>query len=287
MVDYENTYPWSLFEDTANFPTLRLESRGLEAPIYIDRPSGHRGEKYQTLASALVELMEKRTGGHPGRHDPVGFLLIQQEPDQNSKTITGGNVYATQGWHGEEDDPNREPFLSLAVHFNSAGPGRWSGAAYVRGVEQKKPNQATYKFDWDTDRIDEDEFEILIYRLYRREPEWTKVQHVMKTNAPDGGRDVTAEHVSNGNKVMVQCRHYPNGSLSNKDLQDILADANMHNYDEVHVATSGHFTEKACRWVEKREEDEDTPVFILEPADHLAARLVNYPELIDGSGLRP
>lgn len=110
--------------------------------------------------------------------------------------------------------------------------------------------------------VSSDQFEDLLYDLLSEAEDYQNVQLLMPTNAPDRGRDVSAERIirdslglTTTQRVIVQCKHWMSKSVSLKDLSDLDAQIGLWEPPRVHsiiVATTGRFTADAVRWVEQR-----------------------------------
>ena len=141
------------------------------------------------------------------------------------------------------------------------------------------------KFNWSV--LDDEEFERLMFRLFF-ELEFDNVQWLQKTRAADSGRDISAERLENGNRVLIQARHQK-ASVNAPDVNDIVVKAETWNpaFDEVIIVTTSSFTQEAIRWAENHNANPgERPTVTLEPHGHIEVMLTQYPALISHLGLR-
>ena len=145
-----------------------------------------------------------------------------------------------------------------SVRPYGADPGRrgrpWgSGGAAPSG-------RATTALQWTV--MDADGFERLIFDLIADARGYENPQWLMRTNAPDRGRDLSVARVREDTlsgvrreRVMIQCKHWLTKSVADTDVSD--AATKMSHWepppvDVLIIATSGRFTADAVKWVEQR-----------------------------------
>lgn len=253
-------------------------------------PSGHfaaedkrinidfaRGKFYDPLAHAFLDLMERDLGGHPDRFDPMGFRWIVTK-DFKSSHILGGNVFVSgQSWSGENE--------GLGIQISM--PNYQSLGFSIIGRTIILPAKTSQKFNWNI--LDDEEFERLMFRLYfEMSMTFDNVQWLQKTRAPDSGRDISAERVENGNRVLIQARHQ-SASINAMNINEIVVKAETWNpkFDEVIIVTTSAFTQEAVRWKENHNLNPGLrPTVTLEAGGHLEVMLSKNPQLISHTGLR-
>lgn len=283
----ENTFPFSCFgrENTNAHQKIWLQSGrdtgygpqgrwcSPERRVYVDF---ERAKWLDPLSHAVLDLMERELGGYPDRYDPLGFLVIATA-DEKSSTMTGGNAHVNKAKSGDEEGL----CVQMEVpYFNAGLPA-------VFGREFKPPIKAVQKFNWSV--LNDEDFERLIFRLFfEMNDEFDNVQWLQKTKSPDSGRDISAERKSNGNRVMIQCRHQKS-SLDAMDVQTLVTKAETWNpaFQEVFVVTTSAFTQEAVRWVENHNANPGVrPIVKLESGGHVEVMITKYPSLIAHMGIR-
>lgn len=144
--------------------------------------------------------------------------------------------------------------------------------------------------------IDDERFERLLYDLLRNLADYQNVQWLMKTRAPDRGRDLSLERVirdASGlvrtERVIVQAKHFTSRSVGPNEIQESLARLSLWEPPVLRVliiATSSRFTSDAIGVVEKHNNDGKTPLIELWPNSQLESMLARRPELVEAHSLR-
>ncbi|MGY4771631.1 restriction endonuclease [Kribbella sp. CWNU-51] len=145
-------------------------------------------------------------------------------------------------------------------------------------------------------QLDDDRFERLLYDLLRGLPNYQNVQWLMKTRAPDRGRDLSLERVTRDaagpvrtERVIVQAKHWRSKSISPLEIQQSLASLSMWEPPAIRnliIITSGRFTTDAVSIAEKHNNDGKTPLLELWPDSQLEAMLARRPDLVEAHHLR-
>jgi hypothetical protein len=153
---------------------------------------------------------------------------------------------------------------------------------------------ASTVLDWTV--LDAKRFEDLLYDLIRVLPGYQNVQLLMKTNAADRGRDVSAEQViADGaggvrtERVMIQAKHWLSRSVPPEEISSALVRITLWEPPPIRtyvVATSGQFTPDAVAWVEKHNHEGKRPYLDLWPESRLSTLLSERPYLVAKYGLR-
>jgi hypothetical protein len=161
-------------------------------------------------------------------------------------------------------------------------------------VQAKPTGTVTTELRWDA--ISDDQFERLLFNIITDAPDYTNVQWLMRTNAPDKGRDISAERVSSdtlsgtqNQRVIIQAKHWRSKSVRPQDVADVVTQMALWEPPTVHVviiATSGRFTADAVTWIEKHNNADNRPRIEMWPDSHLELLLAQRPHLVAGFGLR-
>lgn len=158
----------------------------------------------------------------------------------------------------------------------------------------KPAGGASIGLDWGA--LDDDGFERLLFDLLRGFPSYQNVEWLMKTRAPDRGRDLSAERVirddggtTRTERVIVQAKHWTSKSVAPADITNTLAALSLWEPPVVRtlvIATSGRFTTDAVAIVEKHNVDGKLPFIELWADSRLETQLSQRPDLIASYGLR-
>lgn len=142
--------------------------------------------------------------------------------------------------------------------------------------------------------LDAEGFERLLFNILGDADGYENVQWPTRTNAPDRGRDITADRVFRDalsrverQRVIVQCRHWQRRSIAAADLERAVAQAKLADPDALIIATSGRFTTDAVDWIDKHNGRHERPAIEPWPESHLESLLASRPDLIAEFGLRP
>jgi hypothetical protein len=154
--------------------------------------------------------------------------------------------------------------------------------------------KATIALPWN--RLDDDNFERLLYDLLRDFPEHHNVQWLMQTRAPDRGRDLSLDRElrdSTGSvrseRVIVQAKHWLKKSVRPTDVSDTVTAIKLWQPPVVRglvIATSGRFTADAVAWAEQHNNAGAAPLIELWPESKLETLLAQKPYLAAAHGLR-
>lgn len=145
-------------------------------------------------------------------------------------------------------------------------------------------------------KVTDDGFERILYDLLGGLSGYQNVQWLMKTRAPDRGRDLSLERVivdGSGTvrteRVIVQAKHWMSKSVAPADVTGTLAALSLWEPPPVQwvlIATSGRFTSDAVAVVEKHNADGNRPSIELWPESRLETLLAQRPDLVAAHGLR-
>lgn len=146
----------------------------------------------------------------------------------------------------------------------------------------------TTQLNWD--RLDEENFERLIFNLIVEEPGYHDPKWLMRGNAPDRGRDLSVDRAYEDSlsgvirsRIIIQCKHWRTKSVSIGDISSLKEQIKLWEpptVDVVIITTSGRFTADAVAWIEKHNQSGQSPRIDMWPESHLEMLLVRRPGLI-------
>ena len=153
---------------------------------------------------------------------------------------------------------------------------------------------ASVGIDWS--HLDDDGFERLLFDLFGGFSSYQNVDWLMKTRAPDRGRDLAAERVmrdeggtTRTERVIVQAKHWTSRSVAPADILNSLAALPVWEPPVVRVliiATSGRFTADAVTISERHNDAGKLPFIELWAESRLETLLSQRPDLIASYRLR-
>jgi hypothetical protein len=208
------------------------------------------------------------------------------------------HIYFAQGhdWHDiyEFDWPSVKKDIETAV-FSDGDPLPVPEGIDLGLVASSKPEgHASTGLSWAAP--DPGRFENLLYDLVRVLPGYQNVALLMRTNAADRGRDISAERTySDGaggmrvDRVMIQAKHWLSKSVPPEEVSSGLTRITLWEPPTIRnyiVATSGAFTPDAVAWVEKHNNEGKMPLIDLWPESRLNTLLSERPYLVAEYGLR-
>ncbi|MDI2031555.1 restriction endonuclease [Saccharopolyspora sp. TS4A08] len=174
-----------------------------------------------------------------------------------------------------------DPLPVPDIDLGQAAAGKLTGAA-------------TVALPWD--RLDDDGFERLLFDLLRSFPEHANVQWLMKTRAPDRGRDLSLERVlrdstggTRNERVIVQAKHWTKRSVGPTEVSDTVTAVSLWEPPVVRgliIATTGRFTADAVSWAEAHNNKGHAPFIELWADSRLETLLAQKPHLAASHGLR-
>jgi hypothetical protein len=146
------------------------------------------------------------------------------------------------------------------------------------------------------ERLTDERLEALIFDLIRSYPNHSNVQWLMRTNAPDRGRDISFDRrlqfdtgsVRN-ERVIVQAKHWQSKSVAVADVTALLEQVSLWEPPTVHavvIATTGRFTSDAVKLAESHNDGGKRPSLELWPDSQLETLLSQRPGIAASYGLR-
>lgn len=139
-----------------------------------------------------------------------------------------------------------------------------------------------------------EDFERLIYSLVSTEAGYENADWLMRTSAPDRGRDVSVCRVTDDSLagtrreyVIIQCKHWLTRSVTPPDVASLVEQIQLWDPrpDVLVIATTGRFTEDAVAAIERRNREQRLRIEMW-PETHLERVLSRRPDLIADFGLR-
>jgi hypothetical protein len=161
-------------------------------------------------------------------------------------------------------------------------------------VAAKPSGPVPAALDWS--RLDSEQFERLVFELIRSADGYENTNWLMKTNAPDRGRDIETYRVITDSlagvrrtRVIVQCKHWQSKSIGPSEIEACVVSARLWRdppVDAVIVATSGRYTTDAVSFVEMRRAQQDVPTVELWAENDVEMMLARRPHIAAEFGLR-
>lgn len=161
-------------------------------------------------------------------------------------------------------------------------------------VSSKPTGPIVTKLNWEN--LSPDNFERVIFALISSEKGYENPEWLMKTNAPDRGRDLSVLRVHNDplggvfrHRTIIQCKHWLSKSVSVSDIAELKEQMKLWEPPKVDIhviATSGRFTSDAVALVEKHNQSDSGLRIEMWPESHLERLLSSRPSLIAEFGLR-
>jgi hypothetical protein len=199
-------------------------------------------------------------------------------------------------WH----DLQEMDWPSVKEDIDAAGFSETDPLPIPEGIDlgqlaaSQPPGRASTDLNWAS--LDSKRFEDLIYNLVRALPGYQHVQLLIKTNAADRGRDVSAERVFSDSagstrteRVIIQAKHWLSKSVPPEEINNALTRIVLWEPPVILgfvVATSGHFTQDAVAWAEKHNNEGRRPHIDLWSEARLNSLLSERPYLVAEFGLR-
>ena len=161
-------------------------------------------------------------------------------------------------------------------------------------VSAKPRGPVATKLKWEN--LTEEEFERLIFALISTENRYENPEWLMKTNAPDRGRDLSVYRVYDDplggtvrQRVIIQCKHWLSKSVNPTEIATLKEQMKLWEPPRVDihvVATSGRFTADAVTGIEKHNQSDTALRIEMWPESHLERLLTSRPAIIAEFGLR-
>jgi hypothetical protein len=144
--------------------------------------------------------------------------------------------------------------------------------------------------------LDDDAYERLIFALISSVEGYENPEWLMRTRAPDRGRDLSVTRVTidalSGTvrqRVVIQCKHWQSKSVSLTEAaqaKEQMALWKNPRVDVLVIASSGRFTADAVTWIEDHNATGTSPRIEMWPESHLERLLAKRPAFIAEFHLR-
>jgi hypothetical protein len=207
------------------------------------------------------------------------------------------HIYFGQGhdWH----DIQEFDWPSVKEDIQAAGLSESDPLPVPKDVDlgqlaSKPGGRASTAIDWA--KLTPDQFEHMLYDLIRVRPGYQNVQLLMKTNATDRSRDISAERVIKDGaglvrteRVIIQAKHWLSQSVPPLEIERAVNHMALWGTPVVRgliVATSGSFTTDAVAWHETHNVQGKQPHIDLWGEARLNTLLSERPWLVANYGLR-
>lgn len=161
-------------------------------------------------------------------------------------------------------------------------------------VSTKPRGPVATRLKWES--LTDEEFERLIFLLISSESGYENPEWLMRTNAPDRGRDLSVYRVyadplggTLRQRVIIQCKHWQSKSVASTDIAELKEQMKLWEPPrvDIHViVTSGRFTLDAVAVVEKHSQSDSALRIEMWPESHLERLLASRPAIIAEFGLR-
>jgi hypothetical protein len=161
-------------------------------------------------------------------------------------------------------------------------------------VNTKPRGPVATRLKWES--LSEEGFERLIFVLISSENGYENPEWLMKTNAPDRGRDLSVYRVyadplggTLRQRVIIQCKHWQSKSVGPAEIAALKEQMKLWEPPrvDIHViTTSGRFTSDAVAVVEKHNQSDSALRIEMWPESHLERLLASRPAIIAEFGLR-
>jgi len=169
------------------------------------------------------------------------------------------------------------------------------GVGDLSDIVNKKPSgPVATKLRWD--QLTPEDFERLLFVLISSEKAYENPEWLMRTNAPDRGRDLSVYRVDTDplrgtvrQRIIIQCRHWLTKSVGPSEvatLRELMKTWEPPRIDVHVIATSGRFTSDAVAIIERHNQSDSALRIEMWPESHLERLLASRPALIAQFALR-
>jgi hypothetical protein len=270
-----------------------------------------RDEVTQTvgaIATVLNDLGARLPAGVDTIVDPQWDALV--EHIRRIERLAGGQVPRTKAWfdlqrhlrfaQGQDlhaivrfDWPSVQSELRQNL-YTELEPLPVMVADLAHVAEGRPTGGVTAALKWE--QLDDVGFERLIFNLIANAEEYDNPQWLTHTNAPDRGRDLSAELVrldslsgTTRERAIIQARHWLTRSISVEDVATLLAQIKLWEPPPVRlliIATSGRFSSDTVQWIESHNDNGERPRIGMWASSHLELILSRQPHVAAAFKLR-
>lgn len=165
----------------------------------------------------------------------------------------------------------------------------------IGAIVRTKPRvPVATRLKWES--LSDDDFERLLFSLISAENGYENPEWLMRTNAPDRGRDLSVYRVHADalggtirQRVIIQCKHWQTRSVGPAEVATLKEQMKLWEPPrvDIHViATSGRFTSDAVVLIERHNQSDTALRIEMWPESHLERLLASRPAIIAEFGLR-
>lgn len=229
--------------------------------------------------------------------EQIGVLLGSSVP----KPVRWGDMrrHMGFGYVGDLDDIENVDWpqikTALRADFYGMNEAVPVAVADLSSLVAARPiGQVTTALAWH--QINAETFERLIFTLIGLATGYENPAWLMRTQAPDRGRDLSATRViqddlsgTTRKRVIIQCKHWLSRSIAPSDIAEAKEQMALWSNPRVDIlifATSGRFTADAVAIVEAHNASGTLPYIELWPESHLERILAARPAIIGEFSLR-
>ena len=161
-------------------------------------------------------------------------------------------------------------------------------------VSERPSGHVSTKLNWSV--LNDESFEHLIYLIVADTPSYENAKRLMKTNAPDHGRDISVDRVEHNSlsgvhhyRTIIQCKCWHTKSVGDTDIAKVITRIGFWKTPKVNelvIATTGTFTENAVSYVDNHNFSDKALRIEMWPESHIGRILAKRPDLIAQFGLR-
>lgn len=161
-------------------------------------------------------------------------------------------------------------------------------------VRERPQGPVATRLKWEV--LGDDDFERLIFALISSVPGYQNPEWLMRTNAPDRGRDLSVSRVHEDAlsgivrlRTIIQCKHWQSKSISISEIAQLKEQMKLWEPPRVDIcviASSGRFTADAVAAVERHNVSDSALRIEMWPESHLERLLAMRPAIIAEFGLR-
>jgi hypothetical protein len=161
-------------------------------------------------------------------------------------------------------------------------------------VNERPSGPVATRLKWEA--LSDEDFERLIYVLISSVPGYQNPEWLMRTNAPDRGRDLSVyrvhEDALSGTtrwRAIIQCKHWQSKGVNVAEIALLKEQMRLWEPPRVDIcviASSGRFTSDAVAAVEKHNASDSGLRIEMWPESHLERLLATRPAIIAEFGLR-
>lgn len=161
-------------------------------------------------------------------------------------------------------------------------------------VNERPRGPVATRLKWEV--LDDDDFERLVFVLISSASGYQNPEWLMRTNAPDRGRDLSVyrvhEDALSGSvrlRIIIQCKHWQSKSISISEIALLKEQMKLWEpprLDICVIASSGRFTSDAVAAIERHNASDSALRIEMWPESHLERLLAMRPAIIAEFGLR-